>query len=321
MYCGKIFVPPFKEEEGYFVIGQHEPLISEKMFYDVQAVLDGRTRVVKPKIMSMDNLPLRGFLKCPNCNRMLTGSASKGKMGVYYYYYHCTSSCGTRFRAEEVNEAFVKQLRYLSPKSGIVDVFIEAFLKDFNMQTKTQNAERANIIAQIDTLNKRYQNALIKNADGELDYDDFQELKKLTKSRIEALEKELNNLAVASTEIRDLMASSLKKVANIDKRYEYGNIEEKRTIISSIFPENLVYDGTRYRTQRINSAISLIYQNTNKLKGKKNGTNLFFSDLSREVIRAGFEPTTHSLEGCCSIQLSYRTILLNQAAKITQFSE
>ena len=26
-----------------------------------------------------------------------------------------------------------------------------------------------------------------------------------------------------------------------------------------------------------------------------------------KVIRAGFEPTTHSLEGCCSIQLSYRT--------------
>ena len=27
------------------------------------------------------------------------------------------------------------------------------------------------------------------------------------------------------------------------------------------------------------------------------------------VIPAGFEPTTHSLEGCCSIQLSYETIL------------
>ncbi len=26
------------------------------------------------------------------------------------------------------------------------------------------------------------------------------------------------------------------------------------------------------------------------------------------VIRAGFEPTARSLEGCCSIQLSYRTI-------------
>ena len=28
------------------------------------------------------------------------------------------------------------------------------------------------------------------------------------------------------------------------------------------------------------------------------------------VIRLGFEPKTHSLEGCCSIQLSYQTILI-----------
>ena len=27
------------------------------------------------------------------------------------------------------------------------------------------------------------------------------------------------------------------------------------------------------------------------------------------MIREGFEPSTHSLEGCCSIQLSYRTML------------
>ena len=33
------------------------------------------------------------------------------------------------------------------------------------------------------------------------------------------------------------------------------------------------------------------------------------------VIRLGFEPKTHSLEGCCSIQLSYRTILCILPAK------
>ena len=32
------------------------------------------------------------------------------------------------------------------------------------------------------------------------------------------------------------------------------------------------------------------------------------------VIRLGFEPRTHSLEGCCSIQLSYQTILHKNAA-------
>ena len=33
------------------------------------------------------------------------------------------------------------------------------------------------------------------------------------------------------------------------------------------------------------------------------------------VIRLGFEPKTHSLEGCCSIQLSYRTFLLMRPQK------
>ena len=30
--------------------------------------------------------------------------------------------------------------------------------------------------------------------------------------------------------------------------------------------------------------------------------------LRKKVIPSGFEPETHSLEGCCSIQLSYQTI-------------
>ena len=37
------------------------------------------------------------------------------------------------------------------------------------------------------------------------------------------------------------------------------------------------------------------------------------------MIRLGFEPKTHSLEGCCSIQLSYRTDP-KVAAKVIYFS-
>ena len=37
------------------------------------------------------------------------------------------------------------------------------------------------------------------------------------------------------------------------------------------------------------------------------------------VTRLGFEPKTHSLEGCCSIQLSYQAITF-AAAKVRLFS-
>ena len=41
-------------------------------------------------------------------------------------------------------------------------------------------------------------------------------------------------------------------------------------------------------------------------KNEREAKNL----LPFRVIELGFEPKTHSLEGCCSIQLSYRTILM-----------
>ena len=316
LYCGKIFIPPYKDEQGYFVKGLHEPIISEKLFAEVQDVLDGRKRAVKPKIVSTEDLPLRGFLKCPKCNRMLSGSASKGR-SAYYNYYHCTASCGVRFKAEIANEAFVKQLRNLSPKTGMVDLFIEAFIKDFNNKTKAQKSERANIIGEIDALNKRYQNALLKNADGEMADDDFKEVKKLAKGKIEVLERRLNDLASTGTEIKDLVASALKKVANIDRRYENGNVEEKRAIIGSIFPDFLVFDGTQHRTTKINYSVALIYQNNNELKQKNNGTNLSFLDLSQEVVLPGFEPGQTGPESVV-LPLHHKTMGVQRYKKLSQ---
>ncbi|MGV3761770.1 hypothetical protein [Parapedobacter sp.] len=79
----------------------------------------------------------------------------------------------------------------------------------------------------------------------------------------------LNAGNVVGTEIKDLVASALKKVANIDRRYENGDIEEKRLIVSSMFPDFLEFDGTQHRTPRLNSAVALICQNNSKLHGKK----------------------------------------------------
>ncbi|GAB0157823.1 hypothetical protein CHRYSEOSP005_31090 [Chryseobacterium sp. Alg-005] len=291
LYCGKIFIPPHKDEPGYFVVGQHEPLISEKIFDEVQQILDGRKRQIKPKIVSPDNLPLRGFLKCHKCGRTLTGSASRGKMGRYYNYYHCSSSCGVRFKAEETNNIFVKQLRSLIPKKGIADIFIEAIISDFTTKTEAKREERTTLLTQIEGLSTRVKNALIQKIDGKIEDEEYLFIKKYCSEKIEQLEFKLSNLSDINTEIKGLLRSGLKKVGNLDKYYEQGNTEEKRKIISSMFPEFLVFDGTLHRTPRLNSAVEFIYQNTSKLNIKKNGTNLSFLDLSREVTAEGFEPS------------------------------
>lgn len=111
VYCGKIVVPKFKDEDSHTVQGLHEPLISESLFYKVQDVLSGRKRKsTGTKIVALDMLSLRGFLNCPQCRRTLSGSASKGRTH-YYHYFHCSSACGYRKKAEDVNETFVAGLK------------------------------------------------------------------------------------------------------------------------------------------------------------------------------------------------------------------
>ena len=119
LYCGKIVIPKFKDEESSLVPGQHEPLISESLFYDVQDVLNGRKKIQRTKVIVDDMLPLRGFLICPKCGRMLTGSASKGCKKNYYHYYHCSSSCGVRYNASKVNVDIVEEIKkYVSHYSN-----------------------------------------------------------------------------------------------------------------------------------------------------------------------------------------------------------
>ncbi|WP_428430144.1 recombinase family protein [Pedobacter sp.] len=72
VYCGKVTVPKYKDEERRLVDGIHTPIISEGLFYRAQEVMDARK--VSPvseatKVDSIDQLQLRGFLICPICSR------------------------------------------------------------------------------------------------------------------------------------------------------------------------------------------------------------------------------------------------------------
>ena len=55
------------------------------------------------------------------------------------------------------------------------------------------------------------------------------------------------------------------------------------------------------------------------LADTKKGSQTHVEFVTLFVIRLGFEPKTHSLEGCCSIQLSYRTVIW-QTGKRRAFS-
>ena len=67
----------------------------------------------------------------------------------------------------------------------------------------------------------------------------------------------------------------------------------------------ILSDCKRRNPQNLAGSVPDVPTSANLLIQKKEQKSL----LLESVIPAGFEPTTHSLEGCCSIQLSYGTIV------------
>lgn len=145
IYCGKIFVPAHKDEEEQFVNGQHEALVSEGDFYRVQNILEetGRKKY-RPRVVSDEHLPLRGFLICPECGKVLTGSGSRGR-SKRYYYYHCTSECGYREKAPVFNEYIAKEMNRFTLKKGRQEIYSKILHNFFKYHFKDEGIERKKI--------------------------------------------------------------------------------------------------------------------------------------------------------------------------------
>lgn len=71
----------------------------------------------------------------------------------------------------------------------------------------------------------------------------------------------------------DYLNVGFSLLRGLDKFYEEGDLEVKQLIISSIFPEKLVYEENQYRTNRINEVVSRICLNGNQLDENKKTLN------------------------------------------------
>jgi len=282
MYCGKIFIPKHKDEESYLAPGQHEPLISEELYYQVQDILDGRKKIMRTKIFVDSNLPLRGFLLCPLCGKLLTGSASKGR-NHYYHYYHCTSACGARFKAELANEQITEEIRkYVRPIPSL-KLYKEIIASVYKDRTRNERSRVHDLKAQLDDANSRLSKARDLLLSGNIESDDYRTIKSDIDAKIHRIEAKLTGALSPVLNVEPLLDSAIANISQLDSLYESGTVLQQRKIIGSMFPEKLTFDGLEYRTTRVNEALTTMLLIFSKLSIKKKGTNHQFDDLSQKV--------------------------------------
>jgi site-specific DNA recombinase len=292
VYIGKVSVAAYKDEPAQVVQGKHEPIISENLFYAVQEVLEGRKRIdLPPQYSKRDELPLRGFLKCPNCGGNLTGSGSKGN-GGRYFYYHCKSKCKIRYRATEVNQGFDDELNFISECEKVLRSFDRMLSNHRKENQKDKSSELTKLKKDLENCDKRLENAQTLMLDEKLEANEYKNIK----SRLEP-EKGKLLMKISQLEEKDPEENKIKEfgfnyLRNLNQLFWIATLEDRHTLLCSTLSDKLKFEDGKVRTMSGNDIISLIRKADKRLEVNKKGQLKNFSCPSHRVETTGIEPVS-----------------------------
>jgi site-specific DNA recombinase len=290
-YCGKVFLPAYKDEQEQVVKGIHEPIISEELFEQVQRVMDGKRRNWPLKQNAREEFPLRGHLICPRCGKKLTGSSSKGNGGKYFYY-HCNPKCGERFKAEEANELFAKKLKEITFNEVSLSVLERFSYSLYQNGGLAAQEEIEKLKIEIEKNKERLSNAQEMLLDKTLDPTDFKAIKSRYEITVYELERRLKNISQEGNELDDYIRYGRMFFRSMDQFYQEGTLSVKQQLVGSMFPEKLIFENKAYRTIKENPLIPLTCRPDKGFRGSKNKKIPQKAGLSTKAPPSGLEPET-----------------------------
>lgn len=290
VYAGRLFVPAFKDESECYIKGTHEPIIDEGLFLKVQEIINGRKPINTTKNTCREEFPLRGFLKCCKCGKLLTGSSALSRLKRRYYYYHCTKGCKEIYSSEKVHAAFAELLRGIVAKKEVMDLY-QQILKSFFGQTNDERLLKIQKVqAEIDKNKARINKAMQMMLDGEIESFDYKAIKSKFEMSNTTLLQERASLEMDKVDYSSTINGSFNLLKHLDKFYDEASVSVKQKIVGLNFPEKLIYENGRIQTPKMNEVLSLIMLENSVLEHKKRDKEKNFFTLSPEVSLQGFKP-------------------------------
>ena len=280
-YIARITTP-----SGEQIRALHKPLISDEVFYDVQAVLSGKGKEFRT---SKDkDWPLRaGFVRCADCNTPLTGSAPKGR-SRHYPKYSCPK-CKTSITGKPVSidrdtlhNDFQKLLVNIRPHNKNLQLFKRVVLVRWNEEYKDLNQLKSSMNQDLDALDEKRQRVMdlfiegkLSNIDKDLQLNKIDSERAVLRIRHSELEQDVDNRELVIDVAIDFMD-------NVSNYWHNAQLELQRRFQNLVFPEGMTYEfGKGFGIAKLGESYEVIKQITSKKPSM--------------VGMVGFEPTANRL--------------------------
>jgi site-specific DNA recombinase len=194
-----------------------------------------------------DAIPSRAVLKC-HCGQPLTGAASRGKLGNYFYYYKCKHSRHLNLSANKAHDQFLaacdlmtlttSEFKTIKQKSGQLMELEMNKNKEFLVEKKQELAKEQEMLHSVE---EKWIRGEIAKDTYERWYSTYSRNIVMLKGFIEKAQKSMDK----STEVLERNLYQLKDIKEI---YVSANTIQKREFVKQVFDSNLYYESGIYRT-------------------------------------------------------------------------
>ena len=158
-----------------------EPLVSKEMWEDCQAQKKKNSRAYQRTLTYLFLQKIR----CPRCNNLMGGKATKKKNGNVYYYYYC-NDCKLNLKENVIEEYFENFINEIVEYDSVVNQFFLPMIKQkFDEPKELLEKELDKQNAKLDRIRKAY-------ISGAFDLDEYNAEKKIVDEAISKIQSELN---------------------------------------------------------------------------------------------------------------------------------
>ncbi len=273
---------------GQIVKGNHEPLISEKLFLKVNQIQVAGGLIGVPHLKENNNLPLKVFVKCDKCSQPMTGYIVKKRN---LYYYKCrTNGCKCNVRNIKVHDAFHDLLSQFEIKQELQEplkyqlklTFNELIIEQKNNE-QILKSKLVEIDKKIDTIEEKY------FALNEMEAETFKKFNVRFTQEKSLIVSELERNASGSSNFDQGIKYAIEICSKLTSIWDLATISIREKLQKLLFPDGLFYireNGT-FRTETVHPVFQLISQLTGNYTTKEKGQthNKLDSSLLAETER------------------------------------
>ena len=158
-----------------------EPLVSKEMWEDCQVQKKKNSRAYQRTLTYLFLQKIR----CPRCNNLMGGKATKKKNGNVYYYYYC-NDCKLNLKENVIEEYFENFINEIVEYDSVVNQFFLPMIKQkFDEPKELLEKELDKQNAKLDRIRKAY-------ISGAFDLEEYNAEKKIVDEAISKIQSELN---------------------------------------------------------------------------------------------------------------------------------